>query len=503
MTRLKRRQESRAHTAARRAEASVRRRQARAAQWAATMRLAVTHAALSQLSASSPRVLANTAAQECHATGSAPRPVPAGDAGTPREALPPAAARAGAEDLELLRLQRGALVAAALALAAVVMVLVATARWLTGLEIAFAPRHAVTSSSAPDTARVQPAPEISAPLSAAAEGAVPAAPPVALPNPGSAGLHLERGASSARAANAGAASTGPDLGASPSVPGAGEFDREAETANLAALPGVVRERPLRPDAQIIARTEPDLEDLQCRADDPPPAEAAWASIDEPEAFGRALAAAALRQTRDVVIYNDRYETLAYPMGDVPRLYGVCTDVVIRAYRALGIDLQARVHTAGIGAPDANIAHRRTFTLRRYFTARGASLPISEFAEDYRPGDIVTYARPQNSGSRDHIAIVTDRIGPSNRPMIVHNRGWGPQLEDALFVDTMTGHFRYTRSQDRLAQMLALRKQTRPGGAGKESAVQFLNRSKAVAARHGKVNTRSAPFSGGLTSGGGK
>ena len=130
------------------------------------------------------------------------------------------------------------------------------------------------------------------------------------------------------------------------------------------------------------------------------------------------------------------------MGDVPALFGVCTDVVIRAYRALGIDLQALIHTARIGPADTSIAHRRTFTLRRYFASRGASVPISEFAEDYRPGDIVTYHRPQNRGSRDHIAIVSNLIAPSGRPMIVHNRGWGPQIEDALFVDKITGHYRY-------------------------------------------------------------
>ncbi len=170
-------------------------------------------------------------------------------------------------------------------------------------------------------------------------------------------------------------------------------------------------------------------------------------------FGRALAAAALRQTTEFVVYTDTYRKLAYPMGDVPALFGVCTDVVIRAYRTLGIDLQALVHAARIGSADTSIAHRRTFTLRRYFASRGASVPITDFAEDYLPGDIVTYDRPQNSGSRDHIAIVTDILAPSGRPMIVHNRGWGPQLEDALFVDRITGHYRY---RGRIEPILPLR-----------------------------------------------
>ncbi len=159
-------------------------------------------------------------------------------------------------------------------------------------------------------------------------------------------------------------------------------------------------------------------------------------------FGMALAVAAQRQTAEFTVYTDKYRRMTYPMGDVPALFGVCTDVVIRAYRALGVDLQALIHIARIGPADTSIAHRRTFTLRRYFASRGASMPISEFAEDYEPGDIVTYYRPQNRGSRDHIAIVSNQIAPSGRPMIVHNRGWGPQIEDALFVDKITGHYRY-------------------------------------------------------------
>jgi uncharacterized protein YijF (DUF1287 family) len=181
---------------------------------------------------------------------------------------------------------------------------------------------------------------------------------------------------------------------------------------------------------------------RCSVENSLTAQPATSPKSESDEFGRALAAAALRQTSDFVVYTDKYRKLAYPMGDVPALFGVCTDVVIRAYRTLGIDLQALIHASRIGSADTSIAHRRTFTLRRYFASRGASVPITDFAEDYLPGDIVTYDRPQNSGSRDHIAIVSDVIAPSGRPMIVHNRGWGPQLEDALFVDRITGHYRY-------------------------------------------------------------
>jgi uncharacterized protein YijF (DUF1287 family) len=161
-----------------------------------------------------------------------------------------------------------------------------------------------------------------------------------------------------------------------------------------------------------------------------------------DAFAGRLAAAAAAQAQSFVIYNPRYTTIAYPMGDVSPLYGVCTDVIIRAYRAVGIDLQELVHQARVGTGDTSIDHRRTETLRRFLAQAGDSLPVTADPDDYAPGDIVTYWRPQNRGSKSHIAVVTDRIAPSGRPMIVHNRGWGPQLEDALFIDEITGHYRY-------------------------------------------------------------
>ncbi len=161
-----------------------------------------------------------------------------------------------------------------------------------------------------------------------------------------------------------------------------------------------------------------------------------------EDFGVRLAEAARAQIGPLVIYNDRYQRIVYPMGDVSPMFGVCTDVVIRAYRALGIDLQELVAKARVGSGDTSIQHRRVETLRRFLATRGQSLPITTFPENYQPGDVVTYHRPQNSRSRSHIAIVSDVIAPSGRPMIVHNRGWGPQIEDALFVDQITGHYRF-------------------------------------------------------------
>jgi hypothetical protein len=161
-----------------------------------------------------------------------------------------------------------------------------------------------------------------------------------------------------------------------------------------------------------------------------------------EAFGRMLAAAARRETEDLVVYTDKYRDMGFPMGDVRPLYGVCTDVVVRAYRALGIDLQVLVHNAKLGTGDPSIDHRRVETLRRFFAKYGTSIPVTDFAEEYQPGDIVTYRRPEGLGSQTHIAIVSDVIAPSGRPMVVHNRGWGPQLEDALFANGVTGHYRF-------------------------------------------------------------
>jgi uncharacterized protein YijF (DUF1287 family) len=223
-----------------------------------------------------------------------------------------------------------------------------------------------------------------------------------------------------------------------------------------------------PTAPIVARAQAPLRQLplqhgwyervagngairQCVASSPdsnalpaPTATPVLAGSD-PRSFGLHLAAAARAQVASFVVYNDKYRTISYPMGDVPAFYGVCTDVIVRAYRALGIDLQPLVHEARVGAGDPSIDHRRTEVLRRFFAANGVSLPVTSFVEDYRPGDIVTYHRPDSRSAQSHIAIVADDLAPSGRPMIVHNRGWGPKLEDALFADRITGHYRYSGS----------------------------------------------------------
>jgi uncharacterized protein YijF (DUF1287 family) len=142
------------------------------------------------------------------------------------------------------------------------------------------------------------------------------------------------------------------------------------------------------------------------------------------------------------------------MGDVPANVGVCTDVVIRSYRKLGMDLQQLVHEDmkanfslypsaklwGLKKPDANIDHRRVQNLQVFFTRKGKSPPVSRESRDYAPGDIVTW---MVSGRLPHIGIVSSQKSPlGGRLMVVHNIGYGQVLEDALFSYPITGHYRY-------------------------------------------------------------
>jgi uncharacterized protein YijF (DUF1287 family) len=224
------------------------------------------------------------------------------------------------------------------------------------------------------------------------------------------------------------------------------YERAKPISSIAEL----RELPPRESvlARLAALGHPDRCEMT-----PPAAKSLFAATPasvSPESFGWMLAAAARRETEDLVVYTDKYRDMGFPMGDVRPLYGVCTDVVVRAYRALGIDLQVLVHNAKLGTGDPAIDHRRVETLRRFFAKYGTSLPVTDFAEEYLPGDIVTYRRPEGRGSQTHIAIVSDAIAPSGRPMVVHNRGWGPQLEDALFANGMTGHYRFSQASPELS-----------------------------------------------------
>jgi uncharacterized protein YijF (DUF1287 family) len=171
-----------------------------------------------------------------------------------------------------------------------------------------------------------------------------------------------------------------------------------------------------------------------------------------DGFGERLVDAAIERTHHEVRYDPAYVRLAYPGGDVPDNRGVCTDVVIRAYRALGIDLQKDVHEEmvadfdafpriwGDKRPDPNIDHRRVLNLETFFARRGTMLPLSRDPRDYAPGDLVTW---RLFGVQYHIGIVTGLAAPSGNPFIVHNVGLGPMLQDFLFEFPIVGHYRYT------------------------------------------------------------
>jgi uncharacterized protein YijF (DUF1287 family) len=170
-----------------------------------------------------------------------------------------------------------------------------------------------------------------------------------------------------------------------------------------------------------------------------------------ERAGR-LVAAAIERTLQPEVYDGSYVRIPYPNGDVPEDRGVCTDLVVRSYRALGVDLQRLVHEDmrrdfaaypqlwGLPGPDPNIDHRRVPNLRAFFARHGAELPVSQDPAAYRAGDLVTW---RLTNGLPHIGIVTDRRSPDGRrPLIAHNIGNGSTLEDMLFEFPITGHYRY-------------------------------------------------------------
>jgi hypothetical protein len=178
----------------------------------------------------------------------------------------------------------------------------------------------------------------------------------------------------------------------------------------------------------------------------------WASVAFAELQPADLATAALERTKARVTYDPAYVAIAYPMGDVREDRGVCADVIVRAYRKLGLDLQQAVHedmrTAfsaypkiwGLSAPDANIDHRRVANLKTFFKRAGAERAISLLGSDYMPGDVVTW---ELAPGRHHIGVVTEkRSSDGLRPLIVHNIGAGPKLEDMLFKFKVTGRYHY-------------------------------------------------------------
>ncbi|HRK24454.1 MAG TPA: DUF1287 domain-containing protein [Beijerinckiaceae bacterium] len=202
--------------------------------------------------------------------------------------------------------------------------------------------------------------------------------------------------------------------------------------------------------------------------------AAWPAVAEPPpSAGRAacvhaaptctswqarLVAAASAQVGVTRLYDPAYARIGFPNGDVPRERGVCTDVIIRAYRdAFGLDLQTLVNADmkrafsayprrwGLARPDTNIDHRRVGNLQVYFSRHGQRLPPSRNPDDFKPGDIISQMLP---GNLPHIAVVSARRGASGAPEVIHNIGAGVRSEDTLFAYPITGHYRFAPAADR-------------------------------------------------------
>lgn len=172
----------------------------------------------------------------------------------------------------------------------------------------------------------------------------------------------------------------------------------------------------------------------------------------PALADEALVNAAQERLKQRVTYNGAYIKLDYPGGDVPANIGVCTDVIIRSYRAAyGFDFQKAVHEDmkanfsaypknwGLTRTDKNIDHRRVPNLETYLKRQGAELALSDRAQDFDAGDIVSW---RIAGRLPHIGIVSDRKARDGTPLIIHNVGAGPKEEDVLFAYKMTGHFRF-------------------------------------------------------------
>lgn len=180
----------------------------------------------------------------------------------------------------------------------------------------------------------------------------------------------------------------------------------------------------------------------------------FAAANGQSEFEQRLCEAAVSLTHEPVVYDPSYFAIEYPNGDVPAGKGVCTDVIIRAYRKVGIDLQKEVHEDmvenfssypqrwGLKRTDPNIDHRRVPNLMHFFSRHGKVKTLSQRADDYHPGDIVTWDLGQNT---PHIGLVVHlKSADGKRPLIVHNIGNGQEISDCLFSYQITGHYSYKK-----------------------------------------------------------
>ncbi|MBF0546878.1 MAG: DUF1287 domain-containing protein [Candidatus Riflebacteria bacterium] len=157
------------------------------------------------------------------------------------------------------------------------------------------------------------------------------------------------------------------------------------------------------------------------------------------------------QIGKTILYDPKYQIISYPNGDLPMDRGVCTDVLVRAFRsALSLDLQKLLHEDmkanfkkypqnwGLKSPDKNIDHRRVPNLQTFFKRRGWAIEVSKKYSDYQPGDLVSCVLP---GNLPHIMIVSDKKTFFGHPFVIHNIGEGTKEEDRLFEFEPTGHYR--------------------------------------------------------------
>jgi uncharacterized protein YijF (DUF1287 family) len=220
---------------------------------------------------------------------------------------------------------------------------------------------------------------------------------------------------------------------------------------------------MRRNLRVLGLSLVALAALACQRQSPPPQNAATTQRIPPNPIYKPLpgnASPSVKKLIDAAVaqvgvttgYSPSYVSLDYPGGDVPKETGVCTDVLVRAFRAVGVDLQKEVHEDmgrawdeypkrwGLSRPDSNIDHRRVPNLMTYFQRQGKLVSITESANDYLPGDIVSW---DLGGGVDHIALVTDMaLTPAGPPLIVHNIGAGTRVEEVLFDWKITGHYRY-------------------------------------------------------------
>ncbi|MDQ6529520.1 DUF1287 domain-containing protein [Flavobacterium sp. LHD-85] len=181
---------------------------------------------------------------------------------------------------------------------------------------------------------------------------------------------------------------------------------------------------------------------------------AVSNYNEPKTFGEKLSQAAISIIDPSIDYDPAYFKIDYPNGDVPKDKGVCTDVIIRSYRILNIDLQKEVHEDmienfslypnlkkwGMTKTDTNIDHRRVPNLEVFFERKGTKLPVTQNTKDYKTGELVTW---MINDKLPHIGIVTNKkSADGKRNLIVHNVGGGQVLEDCLFDYKIVGHFKY-------------------------------------------------------------